>query len=275
MKVLLVGGSSIIRAALGLTLAQHAEVVTTGRCGQSDVVSDLTQWSQKPDVSGNFYVVIQVAADFGGATSEDYFCCEQVNAVRTLAVSRLAEQLRAIHFLYLASVSAAYKRGDLFYDIYALSKRHCEEVAQLFCAERSIPITILQPSQIYDAGQLCRKHPGLFYAMTDCAASGPDITIYGTRDARRNFMDDLVEACQHIVPAPQTGGYICAHPTPVRLSEMDQAAFAAFGQGGELRFPPDQPDIPDLPMIRGKQYIRISTAGRTRMYTKDIDGSNT
>jgi nucleoside-diphosphate-sugar epimerase len=217
----------------------------------ADIWFDLAQWDCRPEINEKFDTVIHVAADFGGSTNDDFVRAELVNATGTLSACRLAQHLNAQHLVLLSSIFATYRSGDPYYGIYALSKRHGEEAAQFFCAERGMALTVLRPSQVYDAAGECRRHQPLLYVMADQAQAGRDISLYGTHDARRNYLylDDLAEICYRIVKSRHTGTFTCVHPQSVKLSEVAHAAFLAFGKGGGVKFMADKPDLSDIPVV--------------------------
>lgn len=250
MKILIIGSSSTIGRAIATRFRPYGEAKLAGRRG-ADFQLDIADCVRQPDIDDVFDAVIHVAADFGGVSNDDLVRAELVNAVGTLSVCRLAQHVRAKHLVLLSTVSATYQPEDPYYDIYALSKRHGEEVAIFFCTERRLPLTILRPLQVYDAAGGCRKHQKLLYAMADCAQVGHDIHIYGTHDARRNYiyLNDLAEICCRVVLGRHTGVFTCAHPQPVRLSEMANAAFETFGKGGAVKFIKDKPSLSDLPLV--------------------------
>jgi len=257
MKILMVGATSVIGQCAATNLRSIGEVWLAGRRG-ADFHFDLRQWERQPEIEEAFDVVIHVAADFGGGTNDDFVRAEVVNAAGTLSVCRLAQHVQAKHLVLMSSISAAYRPGDPYYGIYALSKRHSEEVAGFFCAERGLPLTVLRPSQVYDAAGECRRHQALLYVMADRAEAGQDINLYGMHDALRNYiyLDDLAEVCCRVVEGTHTGTFALGHPKSVKLSEMANAALAAFGKGGSLRFMADKPDQADLPPIDDNTLYR-------------------
>lgn len=217
----------------------------------ADYLLDLAHPDRIPVIGERFDLVIHAAADFGGTSDQDSVRCEMINSAGTLAVCSLARQVGAKQLVLISSSSAAYRPGDAHYGIYALSKRHGEEAAQLFCSERHIALTILRPTQVYDSAGGCRRHQGFLYLMVDRAQAGEDICLHGSRDALRNYLhlDDLTEVCFRVIKQGCHGLYTCGYPQSVRLSEVARAAFDAFGQGGRVRFMPEQPDLQDLPLL--------------------------
>ena len=248
MKILIVGGSSSIGHSIGQHLEHLGPLKFAGR-RDAELFFDLTHWDVKPTVTESFDVVVHVAADFGGTEPEDFIRAELVNSVGTLAVCRLAETCHAKHLIVLSSISATYRPGDPYYGIYALSKKHAEEVAVLFCAERDLALTILRPSQVYDAEGKCRKHQPLLYSIADKAQAGENINFYGNHDPLRNYLylEDLATICRRIVETKTTGVFNCTHPQNPRLSEVAAAALSTFGNGGTVQFQPDKPELFDLP----------------------------
>ncbi|MNX81382.1 GDP-L-fucose synthase [compost metagenome] len=250
MKVLIVGSSSSIGYSIGKSLEHQGHVKFAGR-ENADFFFDLTFWDTQPTVNESFDVVVHVAADFGGTATEDFIRAELVNAVGTLSVCRLAEACHARHLILISSISATYQLGDPYYGIYALSKKHAEEAALLFCSERALALTVLRPSQVYDAQGKCRRHQPLLYGMADKAQAGENIYLYGTHDPLRNYLylEDLAEICSRVVETRVTGVFDCVHPLNPRLSEVAEAAFAAFANGGEVQFHADKPNLLDLPLV--------------------------
>ena len=249
MKVLVVGNTSTIAGAVAQRIREFSEVKFAGRNG-ADFALDLALPASLPRISERFDLVVSAAADFGGNSPDDFIRAEIVNSAGALAVCALAEQVGAGRVVLISSVFASYSRNDPYYGIYALSKRHGEEAAALFCSERGLQLTTLRPTQVYDAEGACRRHQELLYAIADKAQAGQDIGLYGSNDARRNylFLDDLAEICSRVIHQGITGTFTVAHPNDVTLSDVAGAAFGAFGQGGAIRLLPDQPDIPDLPV---------------------------
>lgn len=248
MKSLVIGSTSVIGKALVKAFSLLGEVKTAGR-RDADIFFDLSQWDSPVHLDESFDVVVLAAADFGGTTADDLIRAELVNSVGTLAACRLAQQCSARHVILLSSIWASHTPQDHYFSIYSLSKRHAEEVASLFCSEHGIDLTILRPSQVYDAEGACRAHQPMLYRIADDAQAGNVITFYGSNDARRNYLhlDDLTAICTRVAQQRTTGLFNCVHPQSPRLSEIAQAAFDAFSQTGTLRFLSDKADIPDIP----------------------------
>ena len=236
MNSLVIGSTSVIGQALIAALSRLGPVKSAGR-RDADLFFDLGQPDSAPVTTDRFDVVVLAAADFGGNHADDLVRAEQVNAVGALAACRLALHCKARHLILLSSVSATYTPHDHYYSIYSLSKRHAEEVASLFCQQHGLALTILRPSQVYDAAGACRAHQPLLYAFADSAQAGTAISLYGNNDPQRNYLylDDLVQICTRVAQATVTGLFTCVHPDSPTLSQIAQAALAAFGAGWVVR----------------------------------------
>jgi nucleoside-diphosphate-sugar epimerase len=252
MHSLIIGSTSIIGAAIATELASLGPVATAGR-RDADFLVDLADPYAKLSVGRPFDAVIYVAADFGGRSDADFIRAEEVNAVGVLRGCAIAKAAGAKHFVLISSVSAQYRSGDPYFGIYALSKRHGEEVTELFCAQNKMTLTIVRPTAVYDAAGGCRAHQGLLYGMIDRAIAGDDITLYGSTDPERSYLyiSDLASAVKGVVETTLAGTFVCASPQRLRISELARLALQTFGSAGRVHFDPSKSDIPDLGQIVG------------------------
>ncbi|MBL9153171.1 MAG: NAD(P)-dependent oxidoreductase [Verrucomicrobiales bacterium] len=253
-RVLVVGNRSLVGRAVGRFLGDAGFSVTWAGRSEADVLFDVSAPFCLPHGLSGIEAVVMVAGDFGGATGEDFERAEKVNAIGALNVCRLAEAIGARHVTLVSSISATYRPGDPYFGSYALTKRHGEELADLFCDQKGLPLAVLRPTQIYDDAGAGRRHQGLLYAVIDRAEAGETIEFFGSHDARRNFLhvDDFAEIVARSVARGLEGVYDCPHPESVRLSHLGRTALEVFGQGGEIRFLPDRSDLPDVPDVSGE-----------------------
>ncbi len=247
-SILIIGSRSTVGHALGQYLASEHEVVYAGR-KEAQIYLDLAADEDLPIPQRTFDIVINAAAHFGGNDVNDLLMAEKVNALGALRVSELANQVGAQKLIQISSASANYKQNDPYFGIYALSKRHGDELAQLYCLQHGIAFAVLRPSQLYDDASECRKHQGLFYSIIDRAALGQNITIYGSNDSKRNllFLSDFCEIVRRVIDRKLDGIFNCAYPNSTTISEIANTAFSVFAKGGKLTFDRTKPDIPDLP----------------------------
>ena len=246
MKILIVGGRSSLGRALKPVLLRIGDVITVGR-KDCDINFDLNDSIEKIKLPDNIDVVINTAAHFGGKTAEEVLEAENVNVLGTLKLCQAAVLAKAKQYILISSMSSCVNKNSEYYGIYSLSKKHSEEIAQYYCSTHSLPLTILRPSQIYGNEDYFRKHQPFLYTIIDRAEKGENITIYGSRDALRNYIyiDDLTNIILKVVQKKIKGTYSCTYPTNLTYSQIAKAAISAFGSKGRILFLKDKPDIPD------------------------------
>ncbi len=148
----------------------------------------------------------------------------------------------------------------LAFEHFGLATRDTDEVAQLYCMKYSLPLTILRPTQFYDAESHCKAKQGLFYLIIDKGENGKDIIFYGENDALRNyiFLDDFSEIIAKAIQENILGIFFCPSPKSVRFSEIAKTAHRIFNRGGKIRFQKNKQKTFDLPIVSGSDlYERI------------------
>ncbi len=246
MKTLIVGGTSSLGVALKPAFLKLGVVITAGR-KNCDILLDLSDPVENMHIPEDIDVIIHTAAKFGKRTDAEILETETINALGTLKLCQLAVRANIKHFVYISSIYSCLDEKSEQFSAYALSKRHAEELARLYCSSYSQPLTIIRPSQIYGVQESLRKHQPFFYSLVDKAASGQDVVIYGKHDPRRNFIhiEDLTEIVLRVVLNKVEGTYSCMHPHDTTFSEIANAAFSAFNNKGTIRFLKDKADVPD------------------------------
>ncbi len=246
MKILLVGGHSSLAQVLRPVLTSFAEVMTAGRTG-CDVALDLIWSAERFNLPDGVDVVIHLVAHFGGQDFDSMLAAEEVNVLGALKLAHACRRSGVAQLVQVSSIFAGLDEDSPFYNSYALSKRHGEELSQLYCRSAGLPLAILRPAQLYGEGDAFRRHQPFLYALLDRAQRGEDIVLYGCNDAQRNFIHvaDVCEVIARVVQQRIEGRYECASLTNVRFSEIAAAAIAAFGSASTISFDTGKPDIPD------------------------------
>jgi nucleoside-diphosphate-sugar epimerase len=246
MKILLIGGNSSLAQVLRPVLASFAEVLSAGRSG-CDVDLDLAWPTERFELPEGMDAVIHLAAHFGGQDFASMLAAEEVNVLGALKLAHACHSLGVGQLVQVSSIFAGLDQNSPFYNSYALSKRHAEEMAQLYCRSAGLPLVILRPAQLYGEGESFRRHQPFLYTLLDSAQCGKDIVLYGRNDAQRNFIHvaDVAEIIARVVQQRIEGHYECASLSNVRFSEIAAAAVAAFDSSSTIRFDASKADIPD------------------------------
>lgn len=245
MKILLVGGHSSLAQVLRSVLTSFAEVLTAGR-KDCDIVLDLA-WPAERFKLPKVDTVINLAAHFGGRDFASMLHAEEINVLGTLKLAHACQNVGVSQLVLVSSIFAGLGEASPFYTSYSLSKRHAEELAQLYCSSVGLPLTILRAAQLYGESDSFRRHQPFLYELMDRAQRGEEIMLYGRNDARRNFIhaDDVAEVIARVVQQRIEGSYDCASLSNVYFSEIAEAVVASFGSTSVIRFDVDRADIPD------------------------------
>ena len=246
MKILIVGGTSSVGKALSPVLSEFSEIVTAGR-NDCDIYLDLGDPIEKMSIPGDIDALIHTAAHFGGKKPHEIIEAENINALGTLKLCELAVKAQVKHFIFISSIFSSLTERSEHYNIYTVSKKHAEELAQFYCSQNSMPLTILKPSQIYGNEEEFGRHQPFFYNIVRKAQNNEDINLYGSHDAMRNFIhiEDLANIIARVVQQKIYGNYLCTQKEDIRYSEIAGAALKAFNSNKKVSFLKDKPDIPD------------------------------
>lgn len=246
MRMLIVGGTSSLAQALKPVLSEFAEVITAGRTG-CDVPLDLSDPVEKIEFPAGIDVVINTAAHFGGKGFEEMYKTENVNVLGVLKLCQVCTKAQIKHLVLISSIFACLDKNSRFYSIYSLSKKHSDDVAQLYSSMFGLPLTILRPSQFYGVGNGFRKHQPFLSTIIDKAENGEDILLYGSNDALRNYIhvEDVAKVIALVIQRKIEGTHACMNVKNVSYSEVAAAAIDAFGSKSAIKFIKEQPDIPD------------------------------
>lgn len=246
MKILLVGASSALARTIFPMLSTQAEVVTAGR-KNCDLTLDLTWPPEKLRLPRGIDVVINTAAHFGGANFDGLSLAEHVNAGGALRLCHAARIAGARHFVQISSVNASLTARSAYFDAYALSKRHGDELLELYCTTESQPLTILRPSQLYSTADSFGKHQRFLYGTLKKALHNEEIVIFGKHNALRNYLhaDDLCRQIAAVVRYRIPGTYTCTAKKDTGLFDLATLLVRAARSGSSIRFDETKADIPD------------------------------
>ena len=246
-KILIVGGTSTLGKYLKEYLSGSYEILTAGR-KNCDVIFDLGDSSSNFKIPDDLDVVINTASQFGGHSDEQILETETINVLGTLKLCQASVRTKAKHFIFISSIYSSFPRNSGNFNIYALSKKHAEEVAELYCSTHGMSLTIIRPCPLYGTHDGFRVHQPFFYSIIDKAERGEDIPLFGTNDPVRNYLyiDDLLEVISRVISGKTEGVYSCCHTADTTYSQIANAAFAAFQSNGKVYYVKDKPNIPDI-----------------------------
>lgn len=246
MNILIIGGTSSVGKALVKTLNTDHKVITAGR-GSCDIKLDLSDEIEEIHVPENLDVIIIMAAHFGGNSENDIYEAENVNVLGTLKVCQKAKKANCKHVVLISSIFSLLSKGDKNYSIYSLSKKHSEELSELFCDKYELPLTILRPPQLYGNIDNFHIRQPFLNMLLDKAEKGEAINIYGSRDPKINIMhiDDLVKIISLVIKKHIFGTYSCINPEDVSYGKFAKTAYQVCNQKEQINYISEYNDIPD------------------------------
>lgn len=242
-SIFILGANSVVARAIIPTLAEDNTIITAGRTG-CDVYCDI---AKGVDIPGNVDAVINFAAALGGDTYDEITGAIHTNVLGVLNMCEAASRAATGHVINISSIYALAHNGDPNYSIYSITKNQGDEIALYFCKLNGLPLTVVRPSRIYGDSADFGKNQPFLYAIIDRAQKGEDISIFGSNDAKRNYIHclDLAEVIRRVIDQSIEGVYSCTYPENVRVTEIAAEAQRIFGRGGTVSFLADKPDIPD------------------------------
>ncbi len=242
---MITGGNSSLSNGLKPVFSAFAEVITAGR-KDCDITLDLNDPAAAFHLLGNIDTVIHTAGHFGGKTDKDISDAEYINVLGTLKICQAAVSSNVKHVVYISSIFSSLTPASHNYSIYALSKKHSEELAAFYCSGHSLPLAILRPSQLYGSAESFRKHQPFFYLMVDKAEKGEDIELYGSHDPVRNYIhiDDMARIVAEVVKQKTEGVFGCVNQVNTTYSRIAEASYAAFNTRGKVSFFMKNPTSP-------------------------------
>jgi nucleoside-diphosphate-sugar epimerase len=249
MKVLLVGGSSSLASVFLPTLSPFADVLTAGR-SNCDLKLDLRWDVERFEIPPGIDCVVNLAANFGGHDFESMLSAEETNAVGVLKLADTCRKAGVSHFIQISSIFTELNENSQLFNSYALSKRHAEELLNLYHQNTGYSTLVLRPSRIYGEGETFRRHQPFLYALLDKAEANQNIVLNGNNDAIRNFIycKDVAEIVSLAIQARLEGVFQCAAIANLRMSQIAAAAIAACGSSSKILFNRLEVDIPDNPL---------------------------
>jgi len=258
MKILLVGNSSLAQV-LRPVLASFADVLTAGR-RDCDVTLDLGWPVEQFRLPSGIDVVVNTAAHFAGPDFNAILAAEDINTLGGLKLCHAARAAGVRHFVQISSINAGLDSASDYYGIYAISKRHADEAIAYYCAKAKLPCAILRPSQLYGGAATFSRHQPFLYGTLEKALGNEDIVIYGSRDARRNYLhaQDFCRIIAAVVSGGVEGLYCCTSEQDSSLLEVANAAIKAAGSTSSVAFDLAMNDIPDNVFPYDDQLYRLT-----------------
>jgi nucleoside-diphosphate-sugar epimerase len=260
MNVLIIGGNSSIGKVLIDFLSKFSKVFTAGRIN-CDFHIDLNDSIENINLPYNLNAIIITSAHFGGDSDKDFYEAENINVMGALKICQVAKQVQCKHIIFISSIFTLLSKTAKNYSIYSLSKKHAEEVIELYCNKYDLPLTILRPSQLYGNIENFHIRQPFLNMILDKAEKGDEINFYGSHDAKINIIhiDDLANIISLVVKNKILGVFSCTNPKDITYAEFAKVAYELSNQEIKINFNSNLEDIPDNIFFNDKDlYEKIN-----------------
>ena len=240
-KILIIGANSALAKVTKEILSDQYEIITAGR-HHCDLKIDI---SKQFDIPSGIDIAINFAAAFNSSNDDEYKTAIETNVLGTFNICRVCKNVKQL--ILISSIYTNLTPDNQYYGAYSITKKSADEIAQFYCLKNDVPLLILRPSQLYGVSDDFVKNQPLFYLIKNNAKEGKNTTIYGTNDAKRNYIyaGDLAQIIKLCIEKKITGLYNCTFEYNVSISEIAKAAYEVFNNGGRVLFDNTKADISD------------------------------
>lgn len=184
---------------------------------------DITKYDYLQNIDFEADVVIHAAASLSSDIEESF----HTNVLGTLNICKFVKERKIKHFIIISTVSIFKKIENGYFNSYGQSKKQSEEIAEVFCKENNIDLTILRFSQIYDEKREAIKSQRMLYYFIDTIKENKKISIYGNKNPIRNYIHikDVISVIEDAVKNKNLGTYNVVNPKSHTISEIAYMIF--------------------------------------------------
>ena len=235
--ILITGSSGFIGSYISTELKHNYTCVGISRSQNIDITcsSDLRKMSVDPDI------IIHTAAVLSNDVEEAF----QVNVVGTLNICKYAKEKNVRHLILISSLSVYERAENEYFDVYGRTKKQSEEIAEAYCNENNIKLTILRLSQVYDDRGLAKSSQGMLYYFIDTIKSKQKISIFGNKNPLRNYIhiNYLTQLIQDVIKKGNAGVYNVREDKNHTITEIAYIIFGLLKITPDIILLKDKPDI--------------------------------
>lgn len=222
------------------------EFVLIGRQSDADIYLDLgtRKIDGNVELLKNCDSLVNFSAQTSAQTDQQIMNLMTVNALGSLYLATLVKQYQINYFLNMSSISATYKIDDEYYGYYSQSKKSADEVLSYYCKKNDIKLCVLQPTAIFGTPDFA-KHQVLLYGLISKVEANQPIEIYGTVDAKRNYIhiETLAEVIGRSLQYKIEGVYPVLNGRNDSITNIISALNDYYGSSSEYSFRKDRPNI--------------------------------
>ena len=198
-------------------------------------------------------IIIHTAAALSNDVEETF----EVNVIGTLNICKYAKEKNVQRLILISSLSVYERTENEYFNIYGRTKKQSEEIAEAYCAENNIELTILRLSQVYDDRGIAKANQGMLYYFIDTIKNSHEIAIFGNKNPLRNYIhiDYLTKTIQDVIEKGNSGTYNIMEDKNHTITEIAYMIFDLLKINPTINFLEDKPDIGSVYIPMENQYI--------------------
>ena len=168
----------------------------------------------------------------------------KTNILGPLFLANLAVENDISRFIHISSISAQYSDDNPFYSYYSQSKKYADNLLSFFCNQKKLSYCVLRPSALFGTDDFS-VHQKLLYQIINCIKQGKDITLFGTKNSKRNYIhvETLSEIISKLIYSDVKGIYPVINMKNNSLTEIIDALNDNFNGKSKAIFDCEKPDI--------------------------------
>ncbi len=239
-QVLITGNRGFIGSYIEKTLSEKYETIGLSRLDGYDIrdFNSLKKLDKKVDI------IIHAAA----VASNDYEIAFQNNIVGTLNICKYAKDNGVKRVVLISTIFAIDECDNGYFNSYGKTKKISEELAEAYCNENNIELTILRLAQVYDDARLAKKGQAMLYYFIDNIEGQSQINLFGQSNPLRNYIhiDYLCAVINEVLEEKKVGTWNIVEDKNHTISEIAYMLFDILEKKPNITFLVEKPNIPSV-----------------------------
>ena len=246
--ILITGNRGFIGSYIEKTLGNQYDTIGLSRADGYDI----TDFNSLKKIESKVDIIVHTAA----VASNDYETSFQHNIVGTLNLCKYAKESDIKRFILISSIFAIEESDNGYFNSYGQTKKTSEEVAEAYCKENDIDLTILRLSQVYDDARLGQQGQAMLYYFIDSIQTQSQINLFGRSNPLRNYIhiDYLCAVINEILEEKKVGSWNIVEEKNHTISEIAYMLFDILGKKPHITFLTEKPNIPSVHIPKENIY---------------------
>ncbi len=202
---------------------------------------DISNYATLLNVKFDPNIIVHIAASLNNNIDD----CFATNVLGTFNICKFAKEKKVKQIILISSISIFNNIENGYYNNYAISKKQSEEVAQAYCKEHNIKLTILRLSQVYDTKGYARKNQGMLYNFIDTIKTNKSISIYGNKNPIRNYthIKDVLKIINEVLVNNTIGNFNVINQKNHTIEEIAYIIFELYNLHPNISYLKEENDI--------------------------------